>query len=79
MAVQQGFENLQSKDIVEIRTDGTLLVMGEDRKTHKMRLVVGAGGALMARTVVPPSIDQTGGREPVPVAQRWAGCDQVGG
>ena len=73
------FPDMQPRRVVGVNsTSGNAYVKDGD-DIIELEMYVGPNGGAQFRRPQPAPIDQQGKREPVPVANRWAGCDQVGG
>lgn len=78
MGIMEGFENLQAKDILSI--EGGVVMYVANEKVHRRQLTITPSGSLSTREIDPVPVDQTereGLPDRVPVAQRWAGTDQM--
>jgi len=75
MSVMAGFDNLKARDVLAFDSDGTVLVVINDR-VERFQLQLGATGTLSARPMQKPSRDQVGARRAVTREQRLAMTDQ---
>ena len=75
MSVLAGFDDLKAKDVLVFNSNGTILVVIND-KVEMMQMQIAPTGCLTARPIEKQQPDQVQERKKIPVALRWANTDQ---